>query len=172
MQNVSLTEHFAPPGVVAISQKSYDSLPDDLKEYLTESAIRFGKMEREMDEKLQEEMKGEELEEKGCSGINEVDKQSFIDTTASVYTEYAGGISGTVKVAEKRNWENHSINVGEENENSYKGSRFCRCISSHNSSLLYDHIHVFAGGIPVCIQFASVLDGRGCPAIPLSILYS
>lgn len=63
MQNVSLTEHFAPPGVVAISQKSYDSLPDDLKEYLTESAIRFGKMEREMDEKLQEEMK-KKLEEK------------------------------------------------------------------------------------------------------------
>ena len=30
-KNVSLTEHFAPPGVVAISQKSYDSLPDDLK---------------------------------------------------------------------------------------------------------------------------------------------
>ena len=96
MQNVSLTEHFAPPGVVAISQKSYDSLPDDLKEYLTESAIRFGKMEREMDEKLQEEMK-EKLEEKGVQ-INEVDKQSFIDATASVYTEYAGGISDTVKV--------------------------------------------------------------------------
>ena len=30
-------------------------------------------------------------------------------------------------------------------------------------SLLYDHIHVFAGGIPVCIQFASVLDGRAVP---------
>ena len=61
-----------------------------------ESAIRFGKMEREMDEKLQEEMK-EKLEEKGVQ-INEVDKQSFIDATASVYTEYAGGISDTVKV--------------------------------------------------------------------------
>lgn len=95
-KNVSLTEHFAPPGVVAISQKSYDSLPDDLKEYLTESAIRFGKMEREMDEKLQEEMK-KKLEEKGVQ-INEVDKQSFIDATASVYTEYAGGVSDTVKV--------------------------------------------------------------------------
>ena len=94
-KNVSLTEHFAPPGVVAISQKAYDSLPDDLKEYLTESAIRFGRMEREMDEKLQEEMK-DKLEEKGVQ-INEVDKQSFIDATASVYTEYAGGISDTVK---------------------------------------------------------------------------
>ena len=39
----------------------------------------------------------EKLEEKGVQ-INEVDKQSFIDATASVYTEYAGGISDTVKV--------------------------------------------------------------------------
>lgn len=94
-KNVSLTEHFAPPGVVAISQKAYNSLPDDLKEYLTESAVRFGKMERERDEKLQEEMK-KNLEEKGVQ-INEVDKQSFIDATASVYTDYADGISSNVK---------------------------------------------------------------------------
>lgn len=99
-KNVSLTEHFAPPGVVAISKKSFDSLPSDLQEYLTESAVRFGKIERERDEKLQEEMKTK-LEEKGVE-INEVDKQSFIDATASIYTEYSEGISDTVKsLAEK-----------------------------------------------------------------------
>lgn len=99
-KNVSLTEHFAPPGVVAISTKAFDSLPADLQEYLTESALRFGKMERERDEKLQEEMK-EKLEEKGVQ-VNEVDKQSFIDATSSVYTEYSAGISDTIKaLAEK-----------------------------------------------------------------------
>lgn len=94
-KNVSLTEHFAPPGVVAISAKAFNSLPADLQEYLTESALRFGKEERERDQKLQEEMQAK-LEEQGVQ-INEVDKQSFIDATASVYTEYADGISSTIK---------------------------------------------------------------------------
>lgn len=99
-KNVSRTEHFTPPGVVAISKKTFDALPGDLQEYLTESAQRFGKIERERDEKLQEEMLTK-LEEKGVQ-INKVDKQSFIDATASVYTKYSEGISSTIKdLAEK-----------------------------------------------------------------------
>ena len=94
-KNVSLTEHFAPPGIVAISAGTFDALPEDLQEYLIESAERFGKEERERDEALQEEMKAN-LQEKGVQ-INEVDKQSFIDATANIYSEYSGEISGEIK---------------------------------------------------------------------------
>ncbi len=94
-KNISLTEHFAPPGVVAISKKTFEALPQDIQDYLVESALRFGKEERERDEELQKEMKAK-LEEKGVE-INEVDKQSFIDATASIYAEYSDGISDTIK---------------------------------------------------------------------------
>ncbi len=94
-KNVSLTEHFAPPGVVAISKKAYESLPKDLQDYLTESAVRFGKEERKRDEELQKEMQ-KKLEDAGVE-INQVDKQAFIDATAFLYKEYSGEISSSIK---------------------------------------------------------------------------
>ena len=84
-KNVSLTGHFAPPGVVAISQKAFDRLPADLQDYLVTSAAHFGKIQRERDEILQKEME-EKLVSLGMQ-VNEVNKQAFIDATKPVYAE-------------------------------------------------------------------------------------
>lgn len=84
-KNVSLTGHFAPPGVVAISRKTFDKLPADIQEYLVESAQRFGKIQRERDALLQKEME-EKLAGLGMT-INEVDKAAFIEATKPVYGE-------------------------------------------------------------------------------------
>ena len=90
-KNVSLTEHFAPPGVVAISMSTFDRLPEDLQNYLVESAKEFGKIERERDEILQNEM-AQKLTDLGCT-VNEVDKASFIKATEKVYSEFASDLS-------------------------------------------------------------------------------
>lgn len=90
-KNVSLTEHFAPPGVVAISKSSFNKLPSDLQDYLLSSAKEFGKLEREQDEILQEEMK-QLLEEEGME-VNEVDKESFIQATSGVYASLKNTVS-------------------------------------------------------------------------------
>lgn len=99
--NVSLTEHFAPPGVVAISKKTFDKLPADLQEYLVTSAKEFGAMERENDQKLQEEMK-QLLIDEGME-INEVDKDSFIQATAGVYGSMKNSISPEMQELVKEN---------------------------------------------------------------------
>lgn len=97
--NVSLTEHFAPPGVVAISQKAFDDLPADLQEYLVTSAKEFGKIERTRDEELQNEM-AKTLEDNGMA-VNKVNKESFIAATKPIYVEMKDKLSPEiVKMAE------------------------------------------------------------------------
>lgn len=90
-KNVSLTEHFAPPGVVAISMETYNKLPADLQEYLVTSALEFGKLQRERDEVLQEET-ADALVEAGCT-VNEVDKDAFVAATEGIYSKFAGDLN-------------------------------------------------------------------------------
>jgi tripartite ATP-independent transporter DctP family solute receptor len=48
------TRHFAPPGVVAISVKAFNSLPTDLQQYLVKSTLELGRMARALDKEEQE----------------------------------------------------------------------------------------------------------------------
>jgi len=83
----SLTEHFAPPGVVAISMKTYNKLPEDLQEYLVKSASWLGDYEMAEDKKVQAKAL-EELAEKGVI-INKVDKAPFIEAVKPVLEEFS-----------------------------------------------------------------------------------
>jgi tripartite ATP-independent transporter DctP family solute receptor len=83
----TLTEHFAPPGVVAISMKTYNKLPEDLQEYLVESAAWLGDYEMAEDQKAQAAAL-EELEKKGVT-INKVDKTPFIEGVKPVLEQFS-----------------------------------------------------------------------------------
>lgn len=83
-KQLSLTEHFATPGVVAISKKSFDKLPADLQEYLKESAQELGVAERELD-KINQLKAVEELIENGVV-VTEVDKEAFKEAVLPLYS--------------------------------------------------------------------------------------
>ncbi len=83
----SLTEHFAPPGVVAISMHVYNKLPKDLQDYLVESAKWLG--EYEMDEDKKTQLKAvEELKNKGVQ-VNKVDKELFTKAVKPVIDKFS-----------------------------------------------------------------------------------
>lgn len=88
---LSLTEHFATPGIVAISKKTLDKLPQDLQDYLKKSALELGSMEREMDKENQA-LAVEQLIEKGVT-VTEVDKDAFKEATLPIYKEACKEVS-------------------------------------------------------------------------------
>ncbi len=88
---LSLTEHFATPGVVAISNKSLKKLPQDLQEYLKSSALELGAMEREMD-KASQALAVDQLVEKGVT-VTEVNKDAFKQATVPLFANAAKDLS-------------------------------------------------------------------------------
>ena len=90
----SITEHFAPPGVVAISNAAYSKLPEDLQKYLVESAKELGKTERAADKEAQVKFL-EDLKAKGVS-INTVDKAAFTNSVQPVIDKFSTEIGEDV----------------------------------------------------------------------------
>ena len=82
----SVTEHFAPPGVVAISNAAFSKLPDDLQKYLVKSAKELGETERAADKEAQVKFL-EELKAKGVA-INTVDKAAFTKAVQPVIEKF------------------------------------------------------------------------------------
>jgi tripartite ATP-independent transporter DctP family solute receptor len=90
----SVTEHFAPPGVVAISNAAFSKLPEDLQEYLLKSAKELGKKERAADKEAQVKFL-EELKAKGVA-INTVDKAAFTKAVQPVIEKFSAEIGEDV----------------------------------------------------------------------------
>lgn len=87
----SLTRHFAPPGVVAISMDKYESLPEDLQEYLVEAARELGRMARALDEEDQEKAIAA-LEENGMTVIREPELDEFRASVRPVIESFSDDI--------------------------------------------------------------------------------
>lgn len=90
----SVTEHFAPPGVVAISNAAFSKLPEDLQKYLVKSAKELGKTERAADKEAQVKFL-EELKAKGVA-INTVDKAAFTKAVQPVIEKFSPEIGEDV----------------------------------------------------------------------------
>jgi len=84
---LSLTEHFSPPGIVAISTHVYNKLPKDLQDYLVESAKWLGEYEMNKDKEMQEQAV-EELKNKGVQ-VNKVDKELFTNAVKPVIDKFS-----------------------------------------------------------------------------------
>ncbi len=92
---IVMTEHFATPGVVAISKKSMDKLPEDLQDYLRKAALELGEMERSLDKENQAKAI-EQLEANG-STIVTVDKNLFKAKALEMYPKFATSVSAEIK---------------------------------------------------------------------------
>jgi tripartite ATP-independent transporter DctP family solute receptor len=90
----SVTEHFAPPGVVAISNAAFSNLPEDLQKFLLKSAEELGKTERAADREAQVKFL-EELKAKGVA-INKVDKAAFTKAVQPVIEKFSSEIGEDV----------------------------------------------------------------------------
>jgi len=90
----SLTEHFAPPGVVAISLSVFNKLPKDLQDYLVEAGKTLQKMEMDRDRVAQAEFL-EELKSSGMK-VNTVDKAAFTKAVALVLAQFSAEIGPEV----------------------------------------------------------------------------
>jgi tripartite ATP-independent transporter DctP family solute receptor len=90
----SVTEHFAPPGVVAISNAAFSKLPDDLQKYLVKSAKELGETEMAADKEAQVKFL-EELKSKGVA-INTVDKAAFTKAVQPVIEKFSAEIGDDV----------------------------------------------------------------------------
>ena len=86
----SLTETFAPPGVLLMSKQVYDSLPGDVQEALLEA----GQETQEYVFQLIQEYAADSLDELREVGmeVNEVDTAPFREAVAPVYDQYADEI--------------------------------------------------------------------------------
>ena len=90
----SVTEHFAPPGVVAISNAAFSKLPEDLQTYLIESAKELGEIERARDKEAQVKFL-DDLKAKGVN-INTVDKAAFTEAVKPVIEQFSEEIGPEV----------------------------------------------------------------------------
>ncbi len=87
---LSMTEHFYAPAPILIAQKFYDSLTDDQKKIIEDSALEARDFERGLCDKSNAELVSF-LEGKGMK-INNPDKAPFIAAVQSVYEKYTGDI--------------------------------------------------------------------------------
>ena len=83
----SLTEHFASPGVVAISMITYNKIPKDLQKYFVESATWLGEHEMAEDRKTQKKAL-DALVKKGVK-INKMNKEPFRDAVKPVIKRFS-----------------------------------------------------------------------------------
>lgn len=89
-QYFSLTEHFAPPGVLLISKRVYDRLPTDVQEAVLEA----GRETQDYAFQLIQEYAAtsiEQLREAGMQ-VNEVDSAPFREAVQPVYERFADEI--------------------------------------------------------------------------------
>ncbi|MDR5907757.1 TRAP transporter substrate-binding protein [Franzmannia qiaohouensis] len=80
---ISMTGHKYEPTLVMMSKMVWDSLSPEHQEAIQEAALEAGEFNRQASLEADEELKGRMIE----AGVefNEVDQQSFIEATSSVY---------------------------------------------------------------------------------------
>jgi len=87
----SLTEHFYGPAALIISQKFYDSLPEDLQKVIDEASIEARDYQRQVVTEQTNQYIAD-LKAKGMTIIEDVDKAAFREATKSVHEKYASKI--------------------------------------------------------------------------------
>ncbi|MBE6904786.1 MAG: TRAP transporter substrate-binding protein [Ruminococcaceae bacterium] len=92
---VSLTEHFITPNVIAISSKYLESLPEDYRQIILDSAKEAAAYATELDE-ASVQTAISQLKSLGME-INECpDKSSFIGKVSPLYEDYRDEIGGDI----------------------------------------------------------------------------
>ena len=82
----SMTQHFRPPGIVAISKQTWDGLNEEQQNVLQEEAVALQDYEIQLTEEVGQAAI-EELKAKGME-INEADVSAFRDRMGPVYADF------------------------------------------------------------------------------------
>ncbi len=95
---LSLSGHVYTPAYLLTGKKTWDSLPDDVREILKTTAVDMQEWVYETAEKMEVDLLNKM---KDAVEINEVDKQAFVDASGPIYEEFGTKVSGGKELIDK-----------------------------------------------------------------------
>jgi tripartite ATP-independent transporter DctP family solute receptor len=95
---LSLSGHVYTPAYLLSGKKTWDSLPEDVREILKTTAVDMQEWVYETAEKMEVDLLNKM---KGSIEINEVDKQAFVDASGPIYEEFGTKVPGGKELIEK-----------------------------------------------------------------------
>ncbi len=96
---LSITGHVYTPAYLLASTRTFDRLPEDVQQALTEAAQETQTFVYEEAARLEGELL-DVVHEAGVE-INEADKQAFIDASEGIYQEFASQVEGGEELVER-----------------------------------------------------------------------
>jgi len=95
---LSLSGHVYTPAYLLTGKKTWESLPEDVREILKTTAVDMQEWVYETAEKMEVDLLNKM---KGSVEINEVDKQAFVDASGPIYEEFGTKVPGGKELIEK-----------------------------------------------------------------------
>ena len=95
---LSLSGHVYTPAYLLTGKKTWDKLPEDVRDILKSTAVDMQEWVYELAEKMETDLLNKM---KGSVEINEVDKQAFVDASGPIYTEFGTKVEGAKELIDK-----------------------------------------------------------------------
>jgi len=97
---LSLTGHVYTPAYVLAGKQKWDSLPEEVRQILEETAKETQDFVYETGARLDEELL-EKIQEESDIEVNEADKDAFIEASASIYEDFGTQVEGGKELVDK-----------------------------------------------------------------------
>jgi tripartite ATP-independent transporter DctP family solute receptor len=95
---LSLSGHVYTPAYLLTGKKTWESLPEDVREILKTTAVDMQEWVYETAEKMEVDLLNKM---KASIEINEVDKQAFVDASGPIYEEFGTKVSSGKELIDK-----------------------------------------------------------------------
>lgn len=97
---LSLTGHVYTPAYVLVGKRKWESLPEDVRQILEETAKETQAFVYETAARLEDELL-EKIKQESDIQVNEADKDAFIEASASIYEEFGNQVEGGKEIVDK-----------------------------------------------------------------------
>jgi tripartite ATP-independent transporter DctP family solute receptor len=97
---LSLTGHVYTPAYLLAGKRKWESLPEDVRQILEETAKETQSFVYEEAARLEDELL-EKIKAESDIEINEADKDAFIEASASIYEEFGNQVEGGKELVDK-----------------------------------------------------------------------
>ena len=95
---LSLSGHVYTPAYLLTGKKTWEKLPQDVRDILTSTAVEMQEWVYETAEMMETDLLNKM---KGAVEINEVDKQAFVDASGPIYDEFGSKVTGAKELIDK-----------------------------------------------------------------------